>query len=379
MTISPRARFAAWTLVLAAAALFFVSCPAAAPAPAPAAPCAPAGAASSLSPAWLGRAAALAGPAPAWVPLALHARGGARGAPALALALTLALVLAAAAFLACVMPARYAFAAAVAAGMAPAAALDPSGHVLLYGLQLVPIWAAAASAHAGVPTAEAGPARQVGGPAPSPLLLAALCLEPLLFYLTAATGAFFHGALETLPAWLVTLVLAVATERTLAAAAARRELATGAAAQLPPAAAAERLASGAPASGAAALPEKGAAAALQDGGEGGEIAATDNNGGEEGARGLAPALALARGLVRPVAAAYALGLGLAAFASAGRADAWLLLAAHVAFDACVAAGVAALLHVPPRAAPAADAPGAEAAPPDAHADGGELLARRRSR
>jgi hypothetical protein len=69
---------------------------------------------------------------------------------------------------------------------------DPSGHVLLYGMHLLPAWA-----H----LAEAGSAAALR---PVPLLLRRAWV-PLLLYLSAFTAAFFHAPGEVAAAWALVL------------------------------------------------------------------------------------------------------------------------------------------------------------------------------
>ena len=73
---------------------------------------------------------------------------------------------------------------------------DPSGHVFVYGSQLIPQWRRW-HAHAGGATAAAWPL----------LERAVVAWAALLCYLSATTAAFFHLWNETVVAWLVVLLL----------------------------------------------------------------------------------------------------------------------------------------------------------------------------
>lgn len=86
---------------------------------------------------------------------------------------------------------------------------DPSGHVLVVGLQLVPLWlllqagAAAEGTSGGSGNRDNGSAG--GGSALAPVALAvAEVLAAVLALITLSTAAFFHSASEVLSAWAVT-------------------------------------------------------------------------------------------------------------------------------------------------------------------------------
>lgn len=75
---------------------------------------------------------------------------------------------------------------------------DPSGHILLTGVQLIPLWAAndAARSSSSSPT-----------PPLSAALRVALFLEPLLWWMSFGTAAFYHSASDVAVTWLVAAVL----------------------------------------------------------------------------------------------------------------------------------------------------------------------------
>ena len=183
-------------LVLAGAALRTYCGGSAAAAAAASAPlCLPRGSAllALLSPPQLTDALAAAGPLLTWLPL-LYASCG--RAPAHA-ATRRALLLCMAAWLLLSWPMRLTkrLHAALLQGAAPP--FDPSGHIFLYGMQLVPLLA---FKQEGVAAGGAAP------PAKPPLqlrlrqlpgLLLARGWETLLLHLAFCTAAFYHDALES--------------------------------------------------------------------------------------------------------------------------------------------------------------------------------------
>ena len=228
-----RARFLVWTSVLALASAFRWLCDAESP-------CAISAAArDAVAPRALGAAVAALGPAPAWllVLLMLRAEGSsarARGA----------LIGAAAAFLGAVFPVRL-------TSFLTDGAFDPSGHIFIFGLELVPLWAALSSpspasqqdgsnaysaaprcdptavgagadagAGAGAGAGEAVAAEAIVDPtssrqqiraiAPPALKVAALLAEAAIYVMSASTAALFHTPLETAAAWLIAAALLVA-------------------------------------------------------------------------------------------------------------------------------------------------------------------------
>jgi hypothetical protein len=222
-----RARFLVWTSVLALASAFRWLCDAESP-------CAISAAArDAVAPRALGAAVAALGPAPAWllVLLLLRAEGGSASARG-------ALIGAAAAFLGAVFPMRL-------TSFLTDGAFDPSGHIFVFGLELVPLWAALSSpspasqqdessaysaaprcdptavgAGAGAGAGEAVAAEAIVDPtssrqqiraiAPPALKVAALLAEAAIYVMSASTAALFHTPMETAAAWLIAAALLVA-------------------------------------------------------------------------------------------------------------------------------------------------------------------------
>lgn len=144
-----------------------------------------------LSPAPLTDALALLGPLLLWAPLLRVA--SAAHHPHTRRAIFVCML----AWLVCIAPIRLTKRAHRALGAPAGALFDPSGHIFLYGMHLLPAWAFAAECAA--PKAPALPR------------LAALLLQrawsPLLTYLAACTAAFYHSAAEVAAAYAVLLAL----------------------------------------------------------------------------------------------------------------------------------------------------------------------------
>lgn len=149
------------------------------------------------SPRWLADVVAFGGPLLAWVPLAAalalqphHAAVGAARAAGVR-----ALTASGAVFFAGVMAFR--FGRRVAPG-----GWDPSGHVFIAGLQLVPLWGARAGAREGG-AGGGGKGRvslrgRIGAAIAAAVLLV---LEAAALWVSATTAAFYHTPSEVLAAW----------------------------------------------------------------------------------------------------------------------------------------------------------------------------------
>ena len=175
----------------------------------------------AVLPASFGAALGDAGPALLWLPLLALAHAGLKPRAAAAAAyhghlhVRSAVVLAAACYLSVIMPVRFVRRALPF--------FDPSGHALLFGVQLVPLWAAAdAVAHAPTPGEPGGAPAAAGARAARRARLAArvlaaalLAVEAALALLTLATAAWFHAALEVAATWACVGALAHATHALL--------------------------------------------------------------------------------------------------------------------------------------------------------------------
>lgn len=127
---------------------------------------------SVASPWWLAAVAGYGGPLITWLPLLTSRRSAAQSALKSTILWYLALI----------GPVRH------SRSLLPAG-WDPSGHVFVYGAQLVPYWQTVPRSSVPLDT------RLVE------CFLALWC--SLLWYLSAATAAFFHTASETLTGWLL--------------------------------------------------------------------------------------------------------------------------------------------------------------------------------
>jgi hypothetical protein len=149
----------------------------------------------ALSPRWLSDAVGASGPLVSWLLLA----------PALAAdgrtALLLDVVLC---YLALIMPVRYTH-LALPAGWAR---WDPSGHVFVYGAQLVPVWLASTLAREGAQRHDRWTQWA---------LYAARAYALLLVHLSAMTAAFFHTLSESAAALTLVAPPLVAHSRVLGA------------------------------------------------------------------------------------------------------------------------------------------------------------------
>lgn len=158
-----------------------------------------------LSPHWLGKGLVTIGPLLLWIPLALLA---ARRAPRRLAVLALPMLT----FLAISMPLRY---------LRALTGWDPSGHVLVGGIQLAPLWllhsdwlsgrSSTSSSNGGVMASAASP------PPPPPrldviLVWAGRIGAALLWYITTATAAFYHSFSEVATAWAVVAALMAAMQ-----------------------------------------------------------------------------------------------------------------------------------------------------------------------
>jgi hypothetical protein len=230
-------RLLSWTLLLALCCTLRGACGPHASA------CVPAAAVRLLAPRALGAGVAWAGPAVLWAPLAVWLRGalaargggggGGGGGGNAGLRFAPALFASVAAFLACANAARGVKRIAALNG------LDPSGHTLVIGVQLVPGWALA-QLLAEQAAAQRGSGGGGGAPTVAPLSArAAAALEPALWLVSAGTAAFFHTPAEIALAWVAVAALALFARAALraragpgAAALCARLLAAGAAAWL---------------------------------------------------------------------------------------------------------------------------------------------------
>jgi hypothetical protein len=181
----------------------------------------------AVLPARVGAALGDVGPALLWLPLlglahaVLQPRAAAAATASAAarhghLHVRSAVVLAAACYLSVIMPVRF---------LRRVLPFDPSGHALLFGVQLVPLWAAAdVTAHA--PTGELGggaPAVAGGAPrgaqrarlAARALAAGLLVVEGAYALLTLATAAWVHHAAEVAATWAAVGALAHATHALL--------------------------------------------------------------------------------------------------------------------------------------------------------------------
>ena len=206
LSYSPSWPFLIWSLFLVACCLTQAACEAAALEPA----CAAQAMVRTLSPRWLGAAAAVAGPALGWFAPAAWLAAAARGAAAerlAALRLAPALAAAAAVFFACINVLR--FARHLPGGW------DPSGHVFLVGVTLMPSWVLAVETTHG----DAASLRGAGAAAAvtAAAATAARLTEPLLWWLSAGAATVFHTPSEVALPWAAAAALAAATRRLAAA------------------------------------------------------------------------------------------------------------------------------------------------------------------
>ena len=134
---------------------------------------------STAAPRWLGAVAGLGGPLITWVPLFLARRTAATTVlkPVLLWYLS---------FIGAVRHSR----SWVPLGW------DPSGHVFVYGAQLVPLWLTGPQSRGGPP----------GDAAPAAEWLLALW-SSALWYLSGSTAAFFHTLSESFAGWLLVATL----------------------------------------------------------------------------------------------------------------------------------------------------------------------------
>jgi hypothetical protein len=169
--------FALWSAVLVVCSALRSSCSA------PASILCPSDAlAAALSPRPVSDVLTALGPALVWAPLLVHARASSCGPTRGALLAALACWL-----IAC-MPVRL-------TRRLSGGAFDPSGHVFVIGVQLVPLWVARGAGAA-------------GGGARVPLALrAAGAIEPVLWLVSASTSAFHHSAAEVFAAWALVAAL----------------------------------------------------------------------------------------------------------------------------------------------------------------------------
>ena len=116
---------------------------------------------------------------------------------------TTSIVIASLVYLAVIMPVRY-LRRVLASGW------DPSGHVLLYGIQLVPLWGTAQAT-----TTLKGNSAYAHPTAARAVWLALMAAEAGLWVLTVATAAVFHHASEVLATWVVVGLTAYATHAAL--------------------------------------------------------------------------------------------------------------------------------------------------------------------
>ena len=151
----------------------------------------------AASPRWLSDFAGNFGPLLMWVPLLLAARNPSGD---LKKTLTAALLRTTIAwYLLVIGPVRHTHRLLSALGHPK---WDPSGHVTVYGSQLLPFWMVAAAAAADSSSSRRPPPLSSS----APLAWCALW-SCVLWYLSFATGSFFHTCSETFAAWLLTLGL----------------------------------------------------------------------------------------------------------------------------------------------------------------------------
>lgn len=81
---------------------------------------------------------------------------------------------------------------------------DPSGHIFLIGVQLVPLWAARAAA----PLAQSAGGTKKNHSIDVDVLRYATYAEPLLWWVSAGTAVFYHSALDVVAAWALVAALA---------------------------------------------------------------------------------------------------------------------------------------------------------------------------
>lgn len=193
---------------------------------------------SRLSPSTVGKFVVMIGPVWVWIPMlawvytqtAASRRAdsvgsgsdGPRPPKSLVVAVRIALIISGLWFLAFIQPMR--FMAEWLGGGIRGARFDPSGHIFIFGLQLVPLWV-----WLGLQLKCANATRNLltsptGGP---PVSFAsseasyrghgwqrvARVAEAFIWYLAFATAAFFHSWAEITTSWLVTLAFAVVCGR----------------------------------------------------------------------------------------------------------------------------------------------------------------------
>jgi len=87
---------------------------------------------------------------------------------------------------------------------------DPSGHIFLVGVQLVPLWAARAAAAQSAVGTRRTQVKAASGAADADVLRYATYAEPLLWWVSAGTAAFYHSAADVAAAWVLVAGLAAA-------------------------------------------------------------------------------------------------------------------------------------------------------------------------
>jgi len=142
-----------------------------------------------ISARWFAKLVVTVGPLLMWLPLLAHARYHARLPE-----LSSWVVLAAIAWLGLSMPLRF---------TTLVVNWDPSGHVLVLGLQLVPMWLFVEHAARDVPLSK------------QPFLVGAEALGLVLASVTLGTAAFFHNPSEISSALVVVTAVFVAAQRVL--------------------------------------------------------------------------------------------------------------------------------------------------------------------
>ena len=148
----------------------------------------------ALSPPWLGKLLAALGPALTWAPLLPLSRPS----PLLRRALLLSMC----AWLVCIAPIQ------LLRRLAPP--LDPSGHIFLFGAQLLPLWEAQRTMARGAASSKgaAGAGSAAAAALPSSLLPPLLLLlEGALLIFSAATAAFYHSPADVAAAWACVALL----------------------------------------------------------------------------------------------------------------------------------------------------------------------------